>query len=120
MTRLPVVEAGVQRTALKTHHLISPDIVGGRNLGVHTHLIKRVSVEVPGLLIVSAESGLEAGGDLDVRAALDLHHVTVTVDRKALVPAACLPTLVASKDSFTKSILESNIGLKIKALAKIY
>ena len=78
-----------------------------------------MSVEVPDLLIVSAESGLEAGGDLDVRAALDLHHVTVTVNGKALVPAACLPALVASKDSFTKSILVSNVKLKIKSPSRL-
>ena len=62
-------------------------------------LIERVAVVVPDLLIVATEPGLEFGGDLDVWAALDLDHVTVTVYGKALIPAACLTALVASKDS---------------------
>ena len=64
-----------------------------------------MSVVVPGLLVIAAEPGLESGGELDVGAALELDRVTVAVDGEALVPAACLPALVASKDSFTKSIL---------------
>ena len=63
-----------------------------------------MSVIVPDLLIVATEPGLEAGAELDVGAALELDRVTVAVDIEALVSAACLPVLVAPKDSFTKSI----------------
>ena len=59
-------------------------------------------VEVPDLLVVTAEAGLEVGGEVDVGAALDLHRVTVAVYGEALVSAARVAALVAPEDSFTK------------------
>ena len=59
-------------------------------------------VEVPDLLVVTAEAGLEVGGEVDVGAALDLHCVTVAVYGEALVSAARVAALVAPEDSFTK------------------
>ena len=73
-------------------------------------LIERVAVVVPDLLIVATEPGLEFGGDLDVWAALNLDHVTVTVDGKALIPAACLTALVASKDSLKSHVYEISVN----------